>query len=582
MFSNVLLLIFALAFMGCVLATPFVTKFAIWLGAVDRPDQFRRVHKGTTPRMGGLGLLIGLALAGLGVAAGGYLTEFADFHDLWKQGGIVLAALITVLVGVVDDSRGVRPRMKLFGQTLAVIALYLGGVQITKIAILGRLFDLSTPGFTFVIYDHPIAIALPSFLLTLLWFLGCMNVWNLIDGMDGLASGVGLLVTGTLMLVAIHQGTVGPAFMAAALAGSLAGFLLYNWHPACIFLGDTGSLLIGLMIGVIGVQGSLKGTSTVSIMFPLLAMGLPISDTAMAIFRRWVRNLPLSAADRRDVHHLVMGLGLDPRQAAAVLYCFSAFLCGAVLLGVSLDSEVLAIILGVSGCLAFLLVLTSRRDELKTLRSDFLARMTRKRQERQASKVTWEAIQRIELCSDVRKIWEIVRDASRQLGCDHLRLICHRQGRLMFEESSGGWIGQNPGSFELSGPTASFRLKSAQDLIVSVTLHQALDSEIAADIAFRFLQRLSLATSERMDRLFALEPAVEEIEEIDSAAVAESAVLDEEPVVASLLEPSGSLANLDGAAVASGRSKPLFDWFRIALGWEDHRVSPTHATLGKE
>ena len=104
--------------------------------------------------------------------------------------------------------------------------------------------------------------------------------------------------------------------------------MLYNWHPACIFLGDSGSMLIGLLIGVIGVQGSMGGPSAISILFPIVAMGLPISDTAMAIFRRWVRNLPLSAADRRHVHHLLMGLGLNPRQAALMLYCFSAFLCG--------------------------------------------------------------------------------------------------------------------------------------------------------------------------------------------------------------------------------------------------------------
>jgi UDP-GlcNAc:undecaprenyl-phosphate GlcNAc-1-phosphate transferase len=167
-------------------------------------------------------------------------------------------------------------------------------------------------------------VDLPGLAVTLLWFLGCMNVWNLIDGMDGLASGVGLMVTGTLMYVAIDRGNYGAALLAAALAGSLAGFLLYNWHPACIFLGDSGSLLIGLLIGVIGVQGSMKGSATISILFPILAMGLPISDTAMAIFRRWLRNLPLSSADRRHIHHLLIGLGLNPRQAALLLYGFTA------------------------------------------------------------------------------------------------------------------------------------------------------------------------------------------------------------------------------------------------------------------
>ena len=244
---------------------------------------------------------------------------------------------------------------------------------------------------------YPFELALPSLVVTMLWFLGCMNVWNLIDGMDGLASGVGLLVSGTLTLVAIHNENFEVAVLAVALAGSLAGFLLYNWHPACIFLGDSGSLLIGLLIGVIGVEGSMEGPSAISILFPILAMGLPISDTAMAIFRRWVRNLPLSAADRRHVHHLLIGLGLDPRQAALLLYCFSGFLCGAVMLGVALRNEYLTLILGTSGCLVFLLVVTSRRDELSNLRDDLQDRLTRRRQERQAAKLAWEAIQRIEL-----------------------------------------------------------------------------------------------------------------------------------------------------------------------------------------
>ena len=255
--------------------------------------------------------------------------------------------------------------------------LYLGGVRIQGFDVLGLAIELGHPSVTVSLLGHPFDVALPSLFVTLFWFLGCMNIWNLIDGMDGLASGVGLLVSATLTLVAIHNQNVGVAIMASALAGSLAGFLLYNWHPACIFLGDSGSLLIGLLIGVIGVQGSLKGPSAISILFPILAMGLPISDTAMAIFRRWVRNLPLSSADRRHVHHLLIGLGLNPRQAALLLYCFSGFLCGVVLLGVALRNEVLALILGISGCLAFLLILTSRLDELSSLRGDFRDRMAR-------------------------------------------------------------------------------------------------------------------------------------------------------------------------------------------------------------
>ena len=266
-------------------------------------------------------------------------------------------------------------------------------------------------------FGLPLDLSVPSLLVTLIWFLGCMNIWNLIDGMDGLASGVGLLVSGTLTLVAIHNENFDAAVLAVALAGSLAGFLLYNWHPACIFLGDSGSMLIGLLIGVIGVQGSMGGPSAISILFPIVAMGLPISDTAMAIFRRWVRNLPSSAADRRHVHHLLIGLGLNPRKAVLILYCFSAFLCGVVMLGVAGQNEYLTLILGIFGCLAFLLVVTSRRDELSNLRDDLQDRLARGRQERTAAKLTWEAIQRIELCATEDAAGQVLDLAAHALGC---------------------------------------------------------------------------------------------------------------------------------------------------------------------
>ena len=254
-----------------------------------------------------------------------------------------------------------------------------------------------------------------------------MNIWNLIDGMDGLASGVGLLVSGTLALVAIHNENYQVAVMSVALAGSLAGFLLFNWHPACIFLGDSGGLLIGLLIGVIGVEGSMEGPSAISILFPILAMGLPISDTAMAIFRRWVRNLPLSAADRRHVHHLLIGLGLNPRQAAFILFAFSAGLCGAVMLGVAYSNEYLTLVLGISGCLVFLLVVTSRRDELTSLRDDLQERMKRKRQERQAAKLAWEAIQ-ASSCASAQAAYEVVNETAHKLGCELVQFSCEGDG----------------------------------------------------------------------------------------------------------------------------------------------------------
>jgi UDP-GlcNAc:undecaprenyl-phosphate/decaprenyl-phosphate GlcNAc-1-phosphate transferase len=509
--SNGYLMIFALAMMGCVLATPLVTQIASWVGAIDRPDQFRRIHHGAIPRLGGLGLALGIA-AGVVLPHLSGSTRFISLKlpDMSHEWSILLAASIVLIVGFIDDTRSIGPRVKLMGQALAVLTLYLGGIRIQTIDVLGLNFDLGYPSLQLGLLGLPINLALPSLLVTMFWFLGCMNVWNLIDGMDGLASGVGLLVSGTLTLVAIHNENTEVAILAVALAGSLAGFLLYNWHPACIFLGDSGSLLIGLLIGVIGVQGSLKGPSAISILFPILAMGLPISDTAMAIFRRWVRNLPLSAADRRHVHHLLIGLGLNPRQAALLLYCFSGFLCGAVLLGVALRSEFLALVMGISGCLAFLVVVTSRRDELDNLRGDFQARMVRGRQERQAAKLTWEAIQRIELCESAPAALEIVERTAQLLGCHLIQVSSADAGSPLLpaaRDEMRSLAGDDAGGGgKVSGPGAIFRLSGGEGVWITVRVELGHEPELAADIVFRYLERLGQALAERLESLQDLEP----------------------------------------------------------------------------
>jgi UDP-GlcNAc:undecaprenyl-phosphate GlcNAc-1-phosphate transferase len=569
--------------MGCVLATPVVTRIAHWAGAIDRPDSYRRIHKGATPRLGGLGLAFGLLVGVVIVVVGGYLDAWEGLHP-WvaEQWPVLAASLIVLGVGFVDDTRGVSPRLKLLGQAAAVVVLYLGGVRIQSIDVLGWGIDFSRPTVSLSLFGASQTVAVPGLVVTMLWFLGCMNVWNLIDGMDGLASGVGLMASATLALVAIKLENVGVAITAAALAGSLAGFLLYNWHPACIFLGDSGALLIGLLIGVVGVQGSFKGPSAISILFPILAMGLPISDTALAIFRRWVRNLPMSAADRRHVHHLLIGLGLNPRQAALLLYCFSGFLCGAVLLGVALKNEQLALIMGIAGCLAFLLVLTSRLNELSSLRGDLRARMARGRQERDAAKLAWEAIQRIELSDDPEGVCAILEAATRALGCDVMTIRCTRDGVPILECLDGKVIPVDPDAAEgmppeampaLSGPTAIFRMSMGRHLVLTVALHQSDESPLAADIAFRFLQRLAATAAERLELL-----------------LADRGGEDDEPPSADGAGPASERREHDAqgsAARAPALESPvlalsaLVGWLRLALGLRPRAVD-ARPSLGEE
>jgi UDP-GlcNAc:undecaprenyl-phosphate GlcNAc-1-phosphate transferase len=219
-------------------------------------------------------------------------------------------------------------------------------------------------------------------------------------------------------------------------------------------------------------------------------MGLPISDTAMAIFRRWVRNLPMSAADRRHVHHLLIGLGLNPRQAALLLYCFSSFMCGAVLLGVALRSEFLALVMGLSGCLAFLVVVTSRRDELANLRGDLNERLARGRQERQAAKLTWEAIQRIELCGSPEAAFAIMEQTAEDLGCDRIRIDRDDAGR-----------GPVDAADDAPRCGAVFRLSGARGPSIAFGVDLDDDAPLAADIVFRYLHRLGQSLGERLDEL---------------------------------------------------------------------------------
>lgn len=499
--ANDFLLIFAASFTLCVLATPLVTHLARWAGAIDKPDNNRKVHIGATPRMGGLALAAGL-FAGMIMAA--FLQQNLGIdstatHWASHQVAIWVSCVVILVVGVLDDTQELRPRAKLAGQSLAVMILYFSGIRIEKISSLGMLIELNQLSLETTVAGLKISFSVTSFVFTWFWFIACMNIWNLIDGMDGLASGVGLLVSGTLTVIALHGAHMGPAALSVALSGGLAGFLLYNWHPACIFLGDSGSLLIGLLVGVIGVEGSLKGPSAVSILFPILAMGLPISDTAMAIFRRWVRNLPLSAADRRHIHHLLIGLGLNPRQAAVLLYCFSGFLCGVVLLGLAFNHEFLALTLGISGCMAFLIVLMSRRDELSTLRSDLNDRMSRGKMDRRAAVICFTTIQKQELARDEATLWRLFVDACRQLGLESLRVAGAAGLPPLVDEHWSENHEPDQARLQWQFETPHNSAKTTWEMAIDA------EPELDPDIIYRYVYRLVKSTSQKIETL-ALQP----------------------------------------------------------------------------
>ncbi|MHB8926545.1 MAG: glycosyltransferase family 4 protein [Bacillota bacterium] len=296
---------------GSVLLTPLVRRFAIKSGAVDRPGlrHTRGVHKKPIPRLGGVAIFAAFAVAA-SAAAG--LADRDHF-------GIILGGLLIVAIGVIDDFRPLSAKVKLLGQLAAAIVLVLFGVRINEV----------TNPFGGWIFLGPWSAP-----LTVLWVVTLINVVNFIDGLDGLAVGVTSIASLTLLFVALKQGQADMADMvifAAALAGATLGFLPYNFNPARIFMGDSGSMFLGYALAAVSVSGLVKSATTVGLAIPVLAMGLPIFDSFFVIIRRYLNHRPVYEADRGHVHHRLLDLGLSQKQAVLVLYGVSGlFSAGAI------------------------------------------------------------------------------------------------------------------------------------------------------------------------------------------------------------------------------------------------------------
>ena len=287
------------------LGTPLVMALARRFGALDQPGP-RRVHHDAVPTLGGLAL----AAAVLGVAwVARVLPGPARALDPQPLLGLTLAALPILALGVRDDLAGVTPWVKLAVQACAAAVLVLFGYGIPHVT------NPFGPAF---------ALGWLSVPLTIAWVLVVVNAINLIDGLDGLASGVVLIAAGALWWVARTHGDFYVMFFAALLIGATLGFLRYNFPPARVFMGDTGSQFLGLTLAAVSLLENRKGTATVTLLFPLVAMGLPIADSMLAFGRRLLGGRPVFHADTGHIHHRLLRLGLSPRGAVISLW----YLCG--------------------------------------------------------------------------------------------------------------------------------------------------------------------------------------------------------------------------------------------------------------
>ncbi len=358
--------VFVIAALSALIATPLLRRLCERFGLVDTTFDKRHVHEKAVPRLGGVAIFVSVILS---------LISLVFIHNLLTQNlrpelksiaSVLSCGLLVLLIGVYDDVRGANATVKLVSLGLVTVLFYSLG---------GRIAGLSIP------FVGQVALpALVGFGLTLLWVVGITNAFNLIDGIDGLASGSALFSTLVLVTTSIIQGQARVTVVALALSGALAGFLRYNFSPASIFLGDSGSLFVGFILAALSIQGSQKASTAVAVAIPIFAFGLPVVDTSVTIARRLLSGKPVFKGDREHIHHMLLARGWSQRQVALALYAVSAAFGFAAMLFVNGGSKVPAVVLFVVGGAIILALGHLRYHEVEELRASVRRNLGDRRQ----------------------------------------------------------------------------------------------------------------------------------------------------------------------------------------------------------
>ncbi|MBA4388062.1 MAG: hypothetical protein C0404_08785 [Verrucomicrobia bacterium] len=409
---------FVLSFLVSVVITRLSIPLAWKLGAVDRPDGYRKVHKNPTPRFGGPALFVAFLVPMAGLYFFPELSTISErmFDVEARSWGLVVGACLALALGVLDDFFNLRPAWKIVWQILIASVMYSFGYTIDIV---------SSPfggEFGFGGFSYPV---------TVFWFVACMNAVNLLDGIDGLATGTCVFVGLTLFLVCMKFQNAFGMFLMACFSGAAMGFLVFNFPPARIFLGDSGSLLLGFLIAALSLVGAAMKTSTaVALFVPMVALGLPILDTSLAILRRWYRRLPLSAPDHEHIHHVLVTMGYSPRRAVLLLYAACLVLGGFALLVAIGQSEVILLVIG---SLALMIVVSvkvfgriSIQDVVRKMSSDGA-----RKDETARVRNTFEmAMAEIRNAGSIDEMWQQCGKVFAELGLDRaeLEIACPSPG----------------------------------------------------------------------------------------------------------------------------------------------------------
>ena len=394
---------FLLSLLAGAVLTPLARRLAHRVGAIDHALSSRKVHKAPIPRLGGIAI-VGAFFAPM-VALAFTHTGIGDLFFARRQAvlGLFLGGAVIAALGIYDDIKGAGAKTKF------ALQFGVGGL----VYALGYRIDVIANPF-----GAPIELGWLGLPFTLLWVAGVINALNLIDGLDGLAGGVAFISLVTVFIAAAANGYPLMMLASAALAGAVLGFLRYNFNPATIFMGDTGSMFLGFVLATTAIRTSLKPTAAVALIVPIVALGVPIADTLLAMTRRAMRGAPLFQADRDHIHHRLLARGLSQRQTVLVLYAASAGL-GLVALALtrSTGSQAALILLGLVLTTGLLL---RRLGYLQVERTAEVLAL-RRRNLPVRSGVRGIAA-RLRDAAHLGHVWDSVKQAAPVLGADYVSL----------------------------------------------------------------------------------------------------------------------------------------------------------------
>lgn len=297
---------FVVAFLFTFAAVPVAKRIAEKIGAIDIPKDERRMHKEPMPRLGGLAMFFG------------FLVSVLCFAEITRELiGLLLGIVIIVILGIFDDSHDLNAKFKFCVQIIAsLVVIYVGDIKIDIFTNPNIFSDQ-----TFIELSDWVAVP-----CTVLWIVAITNAVNLIDGLDGLAAGVSSIAAVSLVFIANMVGEPSIALIALMITGACFGFLPFNFNPAKIIMGDTGSTFLGFTLAVLSIQGGFKSYAVISFAVPVLILGLPIFDTSFAILRRLFTGKGIMTPDRGHIHHRLVDMGFSQKQTVFILYAMSGVL----------------------------------------------------------------------------------------------------------------------------------------------------------------------------------------------------------------------------------------------------------------